>query len=156
MDDNRIPKQMLVCTLPNGHRSAGGQKQRWNDLISRDLQRCGLIDVWREQAMNRKTWQCVVRESTARVNEEDELREKQSKDEKKKRRENRQMAAENALHCDESGCTFIALTRAGLVNHQRQAHSPPHFSTCTICGKQFHQQGLRNHQRFCSNRQQSN
>lgn len=80
-----------------------------------------------------------MREYTASVNEEDESREKQSKDEKK-RRKNRQMAAENALCCDLSSCTFIALNRAGLVNHQRQAHSQPHFSVCAICGKQFHQQ----------------
>ena len=37
MDDNCLPKQVLVCMLPDGHRSATGQKQHWNDLMSRDF-----------------------------------------------------------------------------------------------------------------------
>ena len=57
------------------------------------------------------------------MNEEDELKKKQAKDKKKKQHENRQIAEESALHCDEPECTFTAVTRAGLVNHRRQAHT---------------------------------
>ena len=37
---------------PNGCRSVEGQKLCWSGLISSDLQRCGLIDVWWDQAWN--------------------------------------------------------------------------------------------------------
>ena len=155
LDDERLPKQLLVCTLSEGGRRPGGQKLRWNDLISQDLKRCGLSDDWRSQALDRKKWQHVVRECTTRVNEEDELREKGSKDEKKKRRENHQIAEESALHCSETGCTFTALNRAGLVNHHRQVHTQPHHEACINCGRLFKKQGLHNHQRFCSKQQQN-
>ena len=85
-----------------------------------------------------ETWLLIVRhgnmlsERTARVNEEDELKEKQAKDEKKKRRENRQITKESALHCDKPECTFTTLTRAGLVNHHRQAHTQPHLDFAHI------------------------
>ena len=83
MDNNRLPRQLLVCTLPEGRRRAGGQKLHWIDLVSRDLQKCGLSDAWRDMSLDRAAWQHVVRERTGRVNEEDELKEKQAKDEKK-------------------------------------------------------------------------
>ena len=83
-------------------------------------------------ALDLAAWQHVVRERTARVNEEDELKEKQAKDEKKKRRENRQITKESALHCDKPECTFTTLTRAGLVNHHRQAHTQPHLDFAHI------------------------
>ena len=156
MDKSRLPRQLLVCTLPEGCRRAGGQKLRWNDLVSRDLQKCGLSDDWRDMALDRAAWQHVVRERTARVNEEDELKEKQAKDKKKKRRESRQITKESSLHCDKPECTFTALTRAGLVNHQRQAHTQPHLDSCSHCGRLFHRQGLHNHQRSCSSRQRNN
>ena len=41
----------------------------------------GFVDAWRDMALDRAAWQ-RVREHTARVNEEDELKEKQAKDEK--------------------------------------------------------------------------
>ena len=76
------------------------------------LQKCGLSDVWCDLARDREVLQHPVRECTARVNEEDELKEKQAKDKKKMQRENRQIAEESALHCDEPECTFTALTKS--------------------------------------------
>ena len=98
MDNKHLPRQLLVCTLPEGRRRAGGQKLRWNDLVSRDLQKCGLSDDWRDMALDHVAWQHVVRELTARVNEEDELKENQAKDEKKKRRENRQITKKARMY----------------------------------------------------------
>ena len=67
-------------------------------------------------ALDHAAWQHVVSERTSRVNEEDELKEKQAKDKKKKRRENRQITKESALHCDKPECNFTTLARAGLLN----------------------------------------
>ena len=54
-----------------------------------------------------------------------------------------------ALTCDSPGCTFQAVNRAGLVNHQRQIHSPPQLIPCPYCGREIKRQGLHNHKRFC-------
>ena len=37
MGDHRLPKQLLVSALVGGQRAPGGQKLRWNDLVSRYL-----------------------------------------------------------------------------------------------------------------------
>ena len=42
MNDNRLPKQLLVCAPVDGKRAAGGQKYRWNNLVMRDLKSCKL------------------------------------------------------------------------------------------------------------------
>ena len=36
-----------MCVCP------GGQKLRWNDLLSRDLRQCGIEPDWQECALNR-------------------------------------------------------------------------------------------------------
>lgn len=37
MGDHRLPKQLIVSALVGGQRAPGGQKLRWNNLISIDL-----------------------------------------------------------------------------------------------------------------------
>ena len=67
-------------------------------------------------------------------------------------RENRLGEAEAMLKCPESGCGFVARSRAGLVNHRRQKHSASAMTSvpCQLCRKGFRPQGLRNHAKFCS------
>ena len=31
-------------------RNVGGQKHRWNDVVSGDLKQCNLLESWREKA----------------------------------------------------------------------------------------------------------
>ena len=152
MDDNRLPHKLLVCTLPSGKRSVGGQKCRWNDLLLRDLKKIGLGDDWRSKATDRNEWKRVVREGVETANECEESREKKQKDERKRRREGRQMISEAALKCDHPECEFVALNKAGLTNHTRQKHQQPQFAQCVHCHRTFHRQGLLNHQRFCPER----
>ena len=57
--------------------------------------------------------------------------------------------------CSESGCGFVAQSRAGLVNHRRQKHrqqkhSASALTPCQFCRRTFRPQGLRNHEMFCS------
>lgn len=42
MQNERLPKKLLVCTSEHGKRSAGGQ-WRWSDGVTRDLTRCPWI-----------------------------------------------------------------------------------------------------------------
>ena len=156
MDDSRLPRKLMVSALSSGKRTAGGQKCRWNDLLARDLKKIGLGEDWRSKAMDRHEWRRFVKERAQSVNEHDELKEKKQKDDKKHRREGRQMAAEDALHCEYSECTFVALNRAGLTNHTCQKHQPPQLNQCTHCNRTFNRQGQANHQRFCGARPTNN
>ena len=152
MDDGRLPKQLLVCAPVDGRRAVGGQKCRWNDLVTRDLKKCGLTEDWRDLAQDRNAWRGIVKDSVESLNANDEEREKNSKDTRKRVREQRLTSAESALACDHPNCSFKALNIAGLTNHKRQKHSTPQMSPCCFCGQSFHQQGLHNHERFCKSR----
>ena len=72
--------------------------------------------------------------------------------EREHRRENRIGEAEAMLKCPESGCGFVAQSRAGLVNHMWQKHSASAMTTvpCQFCRRSFRPQHLRNHEKFCS------
>ena len=69
---NRLPRKLLVCSLPFGRRSAGGQKCRWDDLLLRDLRKIGLGDDWKSNAMDRNEWKWIVRERVESVNKSKE------------------------------------------------------------------------------------
>ena len=56
MCDSRLPKKLLVCAPAGGSRAAGGQKYRWNDLVVKDLKRCGMDEDWRVVAQDRRAW----------------------------------------------------------------------------------------------------
>ena len=82
MPGSRLPKQLLVCAPAQGARSAGGQKCRWNDLVQRDLVRCGIEQDWRELAQDRSAWRGVVEMCVDSINKEAEQKEDRKKDER--------------------------------------------------------------------------
>ena len=151
MSNDRLPKQLLVSAPVGGKRTAGGQKRRWNDMVTSDLKECNLSESWREQAQERDSWRTTIRNRVEHLNRRAEDTEKSRKDEKKRRREQRLIDSEEALHCDHPGWSFQALNRAGLINHQR-SHSVTARIPCQFCHQMFHQQGLHNHRRFCQAR----
>ncbi|MDA8001968.1 MAG: reverse transcriptase domain-containing protein [Alphaproteobacteria bacterium] len=151
MSNDRLPKQLLVSAPVGGKRTAGGQKRRWNDMVTSDLKECNLSESWREQAQERDSWRTTIRNRVEHLNRRAEDTEKSRKDEKKRRREQRLIDSEEALHCDHPGCSFQALNKAGLINHQR-SHSVTARIPCQFCHQMFHQQGLHNHRRFCQAR----
>ena len=152
MKDERVPKKLLVCATEHGKRSAGGQRLRWSDVVTRDLTRCGLDQCWREKALERDSWRQDIAVKTEKLNAEDEKEEQHRKDEKRRRRVESQVQSEAALACDWPGCTFQAANRSGLINHQRQSHSTPQLTPCPYCGREISHQGLHNHKRFCKAR----
>ena len=152
MDDNHLPHKLLVCSLPSGKRSVGGQKCRWNDLLLRDLKKIVLGDDWRSKVMDRNEWERVIREGVETANECEESWEKKQKDERKCGREGGQMISEAALKCDHPECEFVALNKASLTNHTRQKHQQTQFAQCVHCHRTFHRQGLLSHQHFCPER----
>ena len=149
MNDSRLPKKLLVSAPAGGSRSAGGQRRRWNDIVSRDLRECELQEDWYELAQNRRGWRCLVHEGAELLNQRQEQEEIKRKDEMKARQDRRLHEVVEALKCPFPNCSFAAATTAGLTNHHRQKHQLAKFAQCIHCGKSFHQQGIYNHQKFC-------
>lgn len=152
MSEERLPRQLLVCAPVGGKRAAGGQRRRWNDVVATDLKQCNLSRTWRELAQERSSWRTTIQCSGERLNQQAEAHEKSRKDEKKRRRMQQLIDSAAALHCNHPGCSFQALNKAGLTNHQRQRHSTTSRTQCRHCHRTLHQQGLHNHERFCSAR----
>ena len=152
MNEDRLPRKLLVCAPSQGRRSAGGQRMRWNDQVMRDLRSCNLEDNWRTLAQERSEWRRKIWSETNHLNVTKEAEEKYRKDEQKRRREARQATSDLALRCTEKGCVFTVLNHPGLVNHQRQKHGPSSTGHCQFCHQSFSRQGLHNHERFCIQR----
>ena len=136
-----------MCAPSQGRRSAEGQKMRWNDQLLRDLRSCK--DTWKTLTQDWSEWRKKIWSETSHLNDTKEAGEKHHKDEQKRCRETRQTTSNLALCCTEEGCGFIALNHAGLVNHQRQKHSPYSNGQCHFCHQTFNQQSLHNHEHFC-------
>ena len=152
MNEDRLPRKLLVCAPSQGRRSAGGQRMRWNDQVLRDLRSCNLEDNWRTLAQEQSEWRRKIWSETNHLNVTKEAEEKYRKDEQKRCREARQATSDLALRCTEKGCVFAALNHSGLVNHQRQKHGPSSTGHCQFCHQSFSRQGLHNHERFCNQR----
>ena len=72
MPNERLPKQLLVSAPVGGKRTAGGQKRRWNDIVTNDLRQCDLFGTWREQAQDRTSWHTSVKHSIELLNKQAE------------------------------------------------------------------------------------
>ena len=53
--------------------AAGGHKCRWNDLVVKDLGRCGVKENWRIVAQDRKAWCSFIREGVEEANEHTDI-----------------------------------------------------------------------------------
>ena len=95
MPNEHLPKQLLVSAPVGGKRSAGGQKQRWNDVVSSEFKQCNLSGTWREQAQERDFWRNIIKHSVEVLNNEAEDSEKNRNDEKKRRRQQRLIDSKN-------------------------------------------------------------
>ena len=51
---DRLPKKLLTSKIMDGKRQQGGQKQKWHDLVHKDLKTLNLVDVWKQEAHKRK------------------------------------------------------------------------------------------------------
>ena len=114
MDLSRVPRQLMVCCPEGGKCMPGGQKLRWNDVVSKDLKKGELLSDWRQIAKDRREWKSFVNALVEDMNVNSEVLEKQQKDEQKKRQE------EVALlgfqwPCGIRGCAFNAQSKLALL-----------------------------------------
>ena len=114
MNEDRLPRKLLVCAPSQDRRSAGGQRMRWNDQVLRGLRSCNLEDNWRTLAQERSEWRRKIWSETNHLNVTKEAEEKYRKDEQKGRCEAKQATSDLALRCTKKGCVFTALNHPGL------------------------------------------
>ena len=100
MKDECVPKKLLVCAPEHGKRTAGGQRLRWSDVVTRDLQRCCLKEGWRERAHDCDSWRQDIAKKAEELNAEDEKEELHRKDEKRRKHAERELQSEIALNSD--------------------------------------------------------
>ena len=104
MDAGRIPRQLLVCRPETGKCTAGGQKLRWADIVTKDLKRYKIDKDWRKIAQDRDEWNAIIENRVIELNTEAEELEKLKKGELKERRERMFMEAQMELQFTEPGC----------------------------------------------------
>ena len=138
LDDNHLPKCLLVYYPQAGKCSIEGQKKRWCDVVMHDLKICDLLLDWCDVEQVRAVWRAYVNYAAQELNHSLEEEEARKKDMWTERREGcnppaQLSTSETVLRCDEPGCEFTSCCKAGLVNHTRQKHgtNTPIQQCCT-------------------------
>ena len=116
MNDGCLPKKLLVGSPAGGSRAAGGHKCRWNDLVVKDLGRCGVKENWRIVAQDRKAWCSYIRECVEEANEHTDMKEVNRKDKRRRRCKN-----QAEVHV----VNLLAQTEADLINPHWQKLQQP-------------------------------
>ena len=124
-------------------------RRRRNDVVMNDLKKCNLYPHGQELAQEWTSWRGRVNAGAEDVNEELEAIEER-KDKLKLRKEGTSQVLSGWV-CSQSGCSFRAQTKAGLVNHIRQKHSQAAQCQlqCSCCGRWVKKQGFTMHNRYC-------
>jgi hypothetical protein len=122
MNDERMPKWLLYGELTDvPDRPACKPKQRWIDVVDRDLQQTGLKQglkslEWQKMALNRTRWRGHVDkhfiESRGRYFEK-----------KQHAREVRKGQAVGRFECPVAGCTFTHDQMRYVKSHVKQKHT---------------------------------
>ena len=118
MPDDRIPKAVFYGELDAGHRTRGGQRKRYKDVLKATLKSCGIPhNTWEAAATDRALW-CSTCHSGLRDYEEkrcDALRDKRM----------RRKAIQPSSNIDIFVCHVcgrLCASRVGLNSHNR-AHA---------------------------------
>lgn len=120
MDNTRLPKITLYSELSSGGRTVGAPKKRYKDQLKRHLKVAKINEAnWFTLAADREGW----RRTIIQASKEFEAHRRETIEEKRQARKNRQRAPRDAqpanptLSCTRCGRT--CLSRIGLISHQR-------------------------------------
>ena len=115
MADDRIPKDVFYGELDAGHRTRGGQRKRYKDVLKATLKSCGIPhNTWEATATDRALW-CSTCHSGLRDYEEkrcDALKDKRM----------RRKAIQPSSNIDTFLCHVcgrLCASRIGLHSHNR-------------------------------------
>ena len=129
MDDGRWQKQIMYSWIKDCPRPKGKPKQRWRDVVNRDLKALGLKERWYELATQRGEWRAAIhKREQARFEEE----------ERKEAEKIREFACIN--------CGKKCKSEKGLKGHMTRVHP----FMCQKCGAEFdNHKSLSCHQATC-------
>jgi hypothetical protein len=114
MNDDRLPKQVFYSQLSEGHRSRGGQRKRYKDVLKSNLKDVGLEPKELESlVVDRSSWRSLSKQSVLKFEHQrvDLLQEKRS------RRKGQIAPSHSGFQCDFCGRTCAS--RIGLFSHRR-------------------------------------
>ena len=75
MNEERIPRKILVSRIVGGKRSKEGQKKRWQDMVYADLKTLHLGKTWKTEALDRKQWRQKIKLLSIKANKNAEMKE---------------------------------------------------------------------------------
>ena len=131
MSDERWPKQMMHAWIEDETRPRWKPKQRWRDVVNKDLEELGLKDRWFEMAAQREEWRSAIQKKEQARFEEAERKEE---------------ARIKEFKCP--SCEMKCKSHRGLIIHMEKKHP----NVCEKCGKEFKSAtGLVLHRRACGN-----
>ena len=122
MKDERMPKWLLYGELTGvPRRPACKPKQRWIDVVDRDLQQIGLQRgfkslEWQSLALNRTSWR-------ERIDKHYKDNRERYFEEKEQSRQIRKRQAVGKFECPVAGCTFTHDQMKYVKSHVKQKHS---------------------------------
>ena len=123
MADGRIPKTVFYGELDGGHRTPGGQRKRYKDVLKATLKSCGIPHTtWEATATDRAFWRSTCHSGLRDYEEKrcDALRDKRT----------RWKAIQRSTNID----TFVFSTSAAESAHHGSAcisHNRTHANTNT-------------------------
>ena len=119
-------------------------------MLASDLKWCDLWDNWRKIAQNKGAWRCLVGEITSNFNDHNEACEKESKDQRKRRKQEGTETAALDWKWKNLGI-FCVAGKAGLLNHVRERHGCMFMvmERCAFHDKTFQTQRTTAHRRSC-------
>ncbi len=132
MEDGRWPKQMMYSWIEDCPRPKGKPKQRWRDVVNRDLKALGLKERWYELAAQREEWRAAIHKREQARFEEEERKE-----------------AEKIREFACMKCGTKCKSEKGLKGHMTRKHP----FMCQKCGNEFdNHKSLSCHQATCKER----
>ena len=127
MADDRIPKVVFYGELDAGHRTRGGQRKRYKDVLKATLKSCGFPHItWEATATDRSLWRSTCHSVLQDYKEKrcDTLRDKIMR---------RKAIIQPSTNTDTFVCHVcgrICASRISLHSHKRT-----HANTNTDCGR---------------------
>ena len=115
MADDRIPKDVFYGELDAGHRTRGGQRKRYKDVLKATLKSCGIPHkTWKATATDRALWHSTCHSG---LRDYEEKRCDTMRDKRKRRKAIQPSSNIDTFLCHV--CGRLCTSRIGLHSHNR-------------------------------------